>query len=296
MADVSVPAASGDNVRRQRMRGANMPEPASTYTMGYDEDFLQMLHWRSAETHAKHLLPHLEPGLRMLDFGCGPGTLSVGLARAVEPGEFHGVDIESSQIDMARAAAEAGGHSNASFQVADVTDLPFDDNTFDVAHCHTVLNHVPDTDAVLAEVRRVLKPGGIISCRELIAASSFSEPAYSLAGAWETFTKLVIANGGHPQMGKELKATLLDAGFVDVRATASVDMFSTPRSASRSRRCDHRVVLLSQGDGRRHCLRVGHPGSVRHMEGRPGEVARPSGSAGRHRLRRGHRHQAVTTR
>ena len=55
-----------------------MPEPASTestYTMGYNEDFLQMLHWRSAETHAKHLLPHLEPGLSVLDFGCGPGTL-----------------------------------------------------------------------------------------------------------------------------------------------------------------------------------------------------------------------------
>ena len=209
-----------------------MPEPASTtsYTMGYDEDFLQMLHWRSVETHAGHLLPHLEPGLSMLDFGCGPGTLSVGLARVVEPGEFHGVDIEWSQINMARAAAEAGGHSNASFQVADATNLPFDDNTFDVAHCHSVLNHIPDTLAVLSEVKRVLKPGGIISCRELICGSSFSEPAYSLAGAWETFTKLVVANGGHPQMGKELKARLLDAGFVDVRATASIDMFSTPEA------------------------------------------------------------------
>ncbi|WP_420611485.1 class I SAM-dependent methyltransferase [Candidatus Spongiisocius sp.] len=210
-----------------------MPEPASTtsaYTMGYDDDFLQMLHWRSAETHARHLLPHLKPGLSVLDFGCGPGTLSVGLARAVEPGEFHGVDIESSQIEMARAAAQAGGHGNASFQVADATDLPFDDSTFDVAHCHTVLNHVPDTHAVLAEVKRVLKPGGIISCRELIAASSFSEPAYSLAGAWDTFTKLVVANGGHPQIGKELKRRLLDTGFVEVRATASVDMFSTPEA------------------------------------------------------------------
>ena len=210
-----------------------MPEQASTestYTMGYNEDFLQMLHWRSAETHARHLLPHLKPGLSVLDFGCGPGTLSVGLARAVEPGEFHGVDIESTQIDMARAAAEAGGHRNATFQVADATALPFDDNTFDVAHCHTVLNHAPDTHAVLGEVKRVLKPGGIISCRELIAGSSFSEPAYSLAEAWETFTKLVVANGGHPQMGKELKTRLVEAGFVDIQATASVDMFSTPEA------------------------------------------------------------------
>ena len=208
-----------------------MPESApttSTYTMGYDDDFLQMLRWRSAETHARHLLPLLKPGLTMLDFGCGPGTLSVGLARAVEPGEFHGIDIEESQIDLAQAAAEAGGHSNASFQVADATDLPFEDNTFEVAHCHTVLNHIPDTQAVLGEVKRVLKPGGIISCRELVAASCFSEPAYSLAGAWATFSTMVAANGGHPQMGKELKSRLVEAGLVDIRATASIDTFSTP--------------------------------------------------------------------
>ena len=132
-----------------------MTDSAPTYTMGYDEDFCQMLNWRSAETHAKHLLPHLEPGLSLLDFGCGTGTLSVGLAGAVEPGEFHGIDIERSQIGLARSAAAAGGHTNASFQVGDVTDLPFDDNTFDVAHCHTVLNHVPDTLGALGGVKRV---------------------------------------------------------------------------------------------------------------------------------------------
>ena len=61
--------------------------------------------------------------------------------------------------------------------VGDVTDLPFDDDSFDVAHCHAVLMHVPDTPAVLAEVKRVLKPGGIIASREAIISSSFSTPA-----------------------------------------------------------------------------------------------------------------------
>ena len=79
------------------------------------------------------------------------------------------IDMEESQVEMARAAAAAGGHDNATFHVGDVTDLPFEDNSFDVAHCHAVLIHVPDTQAVLAEVKRVLKPGGIISSREWIA-------------------------------------------------------------------------------------------------------------------------------
>ena len=79
------------------------------------------------------------------------GTISVGLADAVDPGELHGIDMEESQIDLARAAAKAGGHDNATFHVGDATDLPFEYDYFDVAHCHAVLMHVPDTEAALAE-------------------------------------------------------------------------------------------------------------------------------------------------
>ena len=96
----------------------------STYTMGYSDDFQQLLDRRSVHTHAAYLLPHLKPGMRILDFGCGPGTISMGLAEAVNPGELHGIDMEATQIDLARAAARAGGHANATFRVGDVT-TPF---------------------------------------------------------------------------------------------------------------------------------------------------------------------------
>ncbi len=200
----------------------------SSYTMGYSDEFRQLLNRRSAQTHAAHLLPHLESGQRVLDFGCGPGTISVGLASAVEPGELHGIDVEESQIELARAAARAGGHDNATFHVGDVTALPFEDDYFDAAHCHAVLMHVPDTQAALAEVKRVLKPGGIVSSRETIVASSFLEPGVEESQpAWDTFANLVSANGGHPNMGRELRNAFLDAGFSDVRATASFDSFGT---------------------------------------------------------------------
>ena len=161
-----------------------MPDdtPATpSYTMGYSEEFRQMLDQRSAETHAAYLLPHLKPGHRVLDFGCGPGTISVGLARTVDPGEVHGIDMEESQIALARSAAEAGGHANATFHVGDVTKLPFEDNFFDAAHCHAVLMHVPDTAAALAEVKRVLKPGGIIAAREAILTAAFLRPSMTEA-------------------------------------------------------------------------------------------------------------------
>ncbi len=106
-----------------------------TYTMGYSEEFQRLLRRRSAAQNAAHLLPLLRPGMRVLDFGHGPGTISVGLAKAVEPGELIGIAIEESQIEMARKAAREGGHRNARFQAGDAAHLPFEDHSFDVAHC-----------------------------------------------------------------------------------------------------------------------------------------------------------------
>ena len=175
------------------------------------------------------MLPRLKPGLRLLDFGCGPGTISVGLARAVAPGEMHGVDMAEAQIETAREMAASQGQDNAIFHVGDVTELQFEDNFFDVAHCRNVLMHVPDTAAVLSEVKRVLKPGGIIACREMICESAFTHPDFGIMRrSWEMFEDLIKADDGHPQMGKDMKAHILEAGFVDIRMSASFSTYSSP--------------------------------------------------------------------
>ena len=211
------------------MNGNETPRaPAPTYTMGYANDFQKLLSRRNAPANARRLLPHLEPGMRVLDFGCGPGTISMGLAKAVEPGQLHGIDIEGTQIAMASAAATAGGHENAFFRIGDVTALPFEDDFFDVAHGHDVLLHVPNTRAALAEVKRVLKRGGIISSREMIGQANFFAPAIGeLDEGMAAFLKLLRANGAHPDMGKDLKRVFLEAGFVDIKAAASFDVYAT---------------------------------------------------------------------
>ena len=94
------------------------------YTMGFSDEMLESLRRFTAETQAKYLLPYLRPGLRILDFGCGPGTISVGLAKAVDPGELHGVDMEASQIDLARVIAQQRRQENAIFHVGDGRDSP----------------------------------------------------------------------------------------------------------------------------------------------------------------------------
>ena len=200
------------------------------YTMGYGEVILETQLRATAENSAAHVLPYLRPGLCMLDFGCGPGTISVGLAKAVVPGEMHGVDMDASLIELARSLAASRGQDNAIFHVGDVTDLQFEDCFFDVAHCRSVLMHVPDTAAVLSEVKRVLKPGGLIACREMICESAFTHPDFGIMRrSWNMFEDLVKADDGHPQMGKEMKGHLLEAGFADIRMSASFSMYDSPQ-------------------------------------------------------------------
>lgn len=94
---------------------------------------------RSAETEAAYLLGRLRSGMRILDISCGLGSISVCLAAAVALGEFRGIDMDQSQIDVATSVDQEAGLSNALFQVADALDLPFPDDYFDARFIATQL-------------------------------------------------------------------------------------------------------------------------------------------------------------
>ena len=198
--------------------------------MGFSEEYVEYLKRSAGESSPEYLAPFLRPGFRILDVGCGPGSRSIGLAKAVEPGELHGVDMEASQIDIATSTAQAFGVDNATFHVGDAVDLPFKDDFFDVIHFNAVLMHIPDTHAALAEAKRVLRSGGIIGCREIITESCFTYPDFNgrIKEGWRIFEDLLAADDGHPQMGKELKGHLIKAGFANIKTDISSLVFNTP--------------------------------------------------------------------
>ncbi len=84
---------------------------------------------RTASQEAAFLLLHLQAGMHVLDAGCGPGSITVGLAAAVAPGEVIGIDVQPSQVEQARALAAQRGVTNVRFEVTNIYELPFPDLT-----------------------------------------------------------------------------------------------------------------------------------------------------------------------
>src|SRR6476660_7491840 len=90
---------------------ATTPErpPGEAYTHGYGEQPHRVMSQRTVAVDAAFLLPHLRPGMRLLDCGCGPGSITVGLAQHLTPGEVVGMDIGVVQVEAAHALAASAG-------------------------------------------------------------------------------------------------------------------------------------------------------------------------------------------
>jgi ubiquinone/menaquinone biosynthesis C-methylase UbiE len=179
---------------------------------------------RTASREATFFLPQLRPGMRVLDAGCGPGSITLGLAHAVQPGEVIGVDLQPAQVERARGLAAERGVGNVRFETADLYELPFPDSAFDAVFSHGVVMHLREPLRAIAEMRRVLHRDGIIGLRDPYVAAGFVSPATPLI---EQFGALLMRvrehNGSHPLVGAQYRGMLLEAGFARSEATASVE-------------------------------------------------------------------------
>jgi ubiquinone/menaquinone biosynthesis C-methylase UbiE len=192
------------------------------YTHGHHESVLRSHRWRTAENSAAFLLPELVAGARLLDVGCGPGTISADLAGRVAPGLVRAIDIAEEVIKTAQDLHRDSALSNLRFSVDNVYDLSFADQSFDVVYAHQVLQHLSDPVAALVEMRRVLDEHGVLAVRDADYGALVWSPDDPRLDAWlDLYQRVTTANGAQSNAGRYLPAWVHQAGFEDLAVTSS---------------------------------------------------------------------------
>lgn len=207
------------------------PKQQEAYMHDYDGALTeQIIAGRTADIHGAFFLPYLRAGMNLLDCGCGPGTITVGLAQAASPGNVTGIDLEESQLELARENAAKLGLTNVKFESGSAYELPYQDNLFDAVFSHAMLEHMHVPLSVLKEMRRVLRPGGLVGIRSIDLAATLIAPAEAtLNKAYDIWLKYRQHCGGDPFIGRRLRALLREAGFAKTIGSASSETWGTPQ-------------------------------------------------------------------
>lgn len=188
-------------------------------------EVVNFLGQRRATHEAAFFIPHLTPTMRVLDCGCGPGTITVGLAKIVAQGQVVGIDRELAELEHARHYAAQQGAANVEFREANVYEIPFPDGSFDAVLAHAVLQHLAEPGQALQEMHRVLKPGGLIGVREEDRDADLIYPLpQGLREAHDLLMRLWSQAGGDPYFPKRYRAVLREAGFARIHMTASCEV------------------------------------------------------------------------
>jgi ubiquinone/menaquinone biosynthesis C-methylase UbiE len=192
------------------------------YSFGYKDYVLQGLRQRNIEWNAKFVLPYLKPDMKMLDCGCGPGAITVGFAEKLIQGQVIAVDIEKSQLEIAKELARKNNMKNVVFNQADILNLPFADNTFDIAFTHAVICQLREYQKAISELKRVVKKGGIVAVREPDFGGWLHHPVSPIfQEAIDYREKALLANGFQPHLGRKLREIFYKLDFKNTIGSAS---------------------------------------------------------------------------
>lgn len=237
---------------------------ATEYLHGHHASVLRSHSWRTVENSCPHLLPYLDnPSAKILDVGCGPGTISVDLAARVPQGFVYAIDPSAEVIEKARKHAEEKGITNVRFEVGDIFDWSalngVEEAAFDIVHAHQVLQHLQDPLGAMKEMLRLAKPGGVLAVRDCNYSAMDWYPEHPGMQKWkDLYIKVAYGLKAHPNIGKRLHAVALEAGFPrsDIDASVAAWTFSTPEE--RHFWCDLWAERTVKSDYKQRALNGGH--------------------------------------
>jgi len=185
------------SIRQKYFEVANTPEGKFQYPTGrkgleilnYDKTLIDKLPDAVVSSYCgvgnPFSLGKINEGAKVLDVGCGAGVDTILAGMMVGPnGSAVGVDMVPEMIARAESNLKITGIVNVSFQNTAAENLPFPDDTFDVVISNGVINLIPDKEAVLAEIHRVLKPGGRLMVADQIAVGSVQKDIKARLANW----------------------------------------------------------------------------------------------------------------
>lgn len=190
--------------------------------------FEDLMRSRSSLEYADFVIPLIGGEDRVIDVGCGPGSITVGLAQVA--GHVTGVDVDEAEFADARAYSAKHGIDNVEFLEGSIYELDFPDASIDVCTLLSMMETLDDPLAGLAEVHRVVKPGGLVGASSIeyggLVLHGPDEPL--LRRFYELRLQLWEAQGDvHFHRGRELRGLLLAAGFAHVEAGARYFSYGT---------------------------------------------------------------------
>lgn len=209
--------------------------------MGYSTRVIDHYFDRSVSIENAHIARSLRPDDRILDVGCGSGSLTIGFAQIVTLGSVVGVDRNAEQVSLGTDFAEARRYTNVRFHQGDVYSLPFGNAAFEVVSENALLMHVSDVDAAIAEMKRVLVPGGRIALRDRYSSGSFiygSEPCPIEDGVGRMSQVLLRSHGlegADFDVGITHRGRLKTAGFDEIEIGISPTILANDTSWAKAK-------------------------------------------------------------
>lgn len=201
------------------------------YTPGHTSNATAFMAARDLESHGFFLTPLLQRGFHVLDVGCGPGTITNGIAGAVFPGQVSAIDVAPAQLEYARRLSQGQEIVNVHFLNASAYAMPFARESFDLVFAHGLLEYLSDPVKALTEFHRVTRPGGFAAvCSPDWDNFELSPLPASVQQAISAYRRLQETNGGNTSAGAYLGQWLSDAGYLPLSADVWVEEYDTAKS------------------------------------------------------------------